>query len=92
MAQTKSGAVSKPLEYTYSVIIEPAEEGGYLARIPALNNSVTEGETMEEARVMAKDLIEGYIQSLLMDSLPIPIEEGSLAGEKITARVSVHAR
>jgi predicted RNase H-like HicB family nuclease len=35
--------------YEYTVIFEPAEEGGYLAHVPALNGLTTEGETLEEA-------------------------------------------
>jgi antitoxin HicB len=33
---------------------------------------VTEGETSEEARRMAKDAIEGYLESLRQDGQPIP--------------------
>lgn len=33
---------------------------------------VTEGETLEEARTMAKDAIRAYLESLRQDGLPIP--------------------
>lgn len=79
------------MDFTYRVIFEPAEEGGYVAHIPALNNSVTQGETLEEARAMAQDLIEGYIESLIVDGLPIPQETGTLKGDTVTARISVQA-
>ncbi len=35
-------------EYEYTVIFEPAEEGGWLAHVPALNGLTTEGETWED--------------------------------------------
>jgi predicted RNase H-like HicB family nuclease len=41
---------------------EPAEEGGYVVHVPALNGAATQGETLEEAREMAKDLIIGYLE------------------------------
>jgi predicted RNase H-like HicB family nuclease len=45
----------------YTVFFLPDESGGYTAHIPALG-IVTEGETLKEARVMAKDAIEGWIE------------------------------
>lgn len=53
------------LEYT--VIYEPAEEGGYIARIPFLNDLTTQGETLEEAKQMAKDAVECYLGGLVKD-------------------------
>jgi predicted RNase H-like HicB family nuclease len=61
-------------KHKYTVIFEPAEEGGYIAHIPALNGIVTQGETLEEAEAMAIDLIEGYIETLQKKGLPIPEE------------------
>lgn len=70
-------------EYQYTILIEPAEEGGYIVTIPALDHIVTQGETLEEARRMAKDLIQGYLECLIKDGEPIPIERG-LREEKVT--------
>ena len=49
--------------YRYTVVFEPAEEGGYVVHVPALGGAATQGETFEEAREMAKDLIAGYLRS-----------------------------
>ena len=59
-------------QYEYTVIIEPAEEGGYLARVPALDDLTTEGETLEEVKDMVQDATKGYLQTLKDNSLPIP--------------------
>ena len=59
-------------EYCYTVLFEPAEEGGYVVTCPALPGLVTEGETLEEARTMAKDAIRAYLESLRKDGLPLP--------------------
>jgi antitoxin HicB len=62
-------------EYTYTVLFEPAEEGGFVVTCPALPGLVTEGDTIEEARAMAQDAIRGYIESLRKDHLPIPSDK-----------------
>lgn len=59
-------------EYSYTVLFEPAEEGGYVVTCPALPGVVTQGESLEEARAMAADAIRGYLESLTKDGLPIP--------------------
>jgi len=59
-------------EYRFTVLYEPAEEGGYVVTCPALPGLVTEGETLEEAREMARDAIRAHLESLKKDALPIP--------------------
>ncbi len=59
-------------QHTFTLLFEPAEEGGYVVTAPALPGLVTEGDTLEEAREMAKDAIRGYMESLRKDGLPIP--------------------
>ncbi len=59
-------------QYSFTLLFEPAEEGGYVVTCPALPGLVTEGDTLAEARSMAKDAIEGYIESLQKDGQPIP--------------------
>jgi predicted RNase H-like HicB family nuclease len=61
-------------QYKYTVIFEPAEEGGYIVHVPALPGVVTEGDTFEEAKSMAKDAIKGYIETLQKKHSPIPAE------------------
>jgi antitoxin HicB len=59
-------------EYSYTVIFEPAPEGGYVVRCPALPGLVTEGDTLAQAKEMARDAIRAYLESLRMDGEPIP--------------------
>ncbi len=61
--------------YSYTVLFEPAEEGGYVVSCPALPGLVTEGDTLREARAMAKDAIALYLESLRADGLPIPSDK-----------------
>lgn len=39
----------------FTIIFEPAEEGGFTAYIPEVPGAVSEGETIEEAREMVLD-------------------------------------
>ena len=48
----------------YTVIFEPAEEGGFVVHVPALPGCHTQGETLDEAYKMAQDAISVYIETL----------------------------
>ncbi|OGF56441.1 MAG: hypothetical protein A2Z21_03575 [Candidatus Fraserbacteria bacterium RBG_16_55_9] len=78
------------MEYTYTVIYEPAEDDGYLVHVPALNGATTHGTTKAEARAMAKDMIQGYIESLLKGGqLPPEESKGAYRGERVTVKIRV---
>ena len=76
-------------QYRYTVLFEPAEEGGYVVTCPSLPGLVTEGDTLEEAREMAVDAIRGYIESLVKDGLPFPPEDPLPLGNIIKETVAV---
>lgn len=78
-------------EYSYTVLFEPAEEGGYTVTVPALPGLVTEGDTLEEARAMARDAIRCYLESLQKDSLPVPADI-ELRDEPVKEKVTVALR
>ncbi|MBI3619201.1 type II toxin-antitoxin system HicB family antitoxin [Candidatus Peregrinibacteria bacterium] len=48
----------------FTVVLEPAEEGGYVVHVPTLPGCHTQGETIEEAEANAKEAIECYLLSL----------------------------
>ena len=48
----------------FTVILEPAEEGGFNVSIPALDGCFTQGETEEEALENAKEAILCYLEGL----------------------------
>jgi antitoxin HicB len=64
-------------EVTYTVHIESAEEGGFVAFFPALPGCHTQGETLEEVIAMAKDALSGYLECLVVHGDPIPSEKAS---------------
>ncbi len=59
-------------KYAYSVVLEPAEEGGFIVHVPALPEVCTEGDTEAEALAMAKDAIELVIASRIERGEPVP--------------------
>ena len=57
--------------YEYDVVFEPNGDG-YTVTVPAIPEIVTEGSTIAEARMMAKDAILCVLEAALKekDSLP----------------------
>jgi predicted RNase H-like HicB family nuclease len=59
-------------EHAYNILLQPEPEGGYTVTCPSLPGLVTYGGTLEEARAMAVEAVEAYLESLQMDDEPIP--------------------
>jgi len=53
---------------TYTVIFEPAVEGGFVAMAPALPGCLSEGQTFEETKHNIQDAIIGYLAVLKEDA------------------------
>jgi len=73
--------------FNYTVIFEPAEEGGFIVYVPSLPGCNTQGETLDEAYKMAQDAIYGYIKILqeMKKEIPREIKESIIA--KIPVKV-----
>ncbi len=73
-ASTSSEGCSKEAPVRrYTVLLYP-EEGGYSALVPVLGVA-TQGDTVEDALAMARDLIEVTLNGLIEDNEPVPEEE-----------------
>ena len=59
----------------YTVIIHPAEEGGYWTEVPALSGCFSQGETVEEAIENTRDAIECHLACLREEGQEIVAEE-----------------
>ncbi|MDW8326986.1 MAG: type II toxin-antitoxin system HicB family antitoxin [Anaerolineales bacterium] len=64
--------------YQYTVVIEPDEEGGFHAFVPALPGCHSFGETVDEARANITEAIELHVEGLAADGEAIPIEREPL--------------
>jgi antitoxin HicB len=72
MVRAKPSA-SGPVIHTFTAVIEPDEEdGGYVVTFPAIPDLATQGETVEEARLMAEDCLRGYLEVLRETGRPLP--------------------
>ena len=49
---------------TYKIHLHKEPEGGYTVIVPALPGCVTWGESIEHATLMAREAIDGYIETL----------------------------
>ena len=76
---------------TYTLRIEPAEEGGYSVFVPALPGCFTQGDSYEEAVAMAQEAVEGYLEALAKAGEPIPPEPQPTAALTTSIRVRAPA-
>lgn len=56
----------------YRVLVEPDEDGGFVAEVPSLPGCITQGSTRAEAIENVKEAIAGYLESLEAHGEPIP--------------------
>ena len=61
----------------YRVLIEPDEDGVFVAEVPALPGCISQGQTRDEAIRNIKEAIALYLESLEAhnDAVPPPITE-----------------
>ena len=57
---------------TYTFVFDPDPEGGFVVTCPALPGLVTHGETLDEARNMARDAMEGMIEAMIEEGENVP--------------------
>jgi predicted RNase H-like HicB family nuclease len=50
------------------VVLEPSEEGGYTATVPALPGCISEGETRDEALTNIQEAIQLYLEPVEDDA------------------------
>jgi predicted RNase H-like HicB family nuclease len=56
----------------YRVLIEPDEDGVYVAEVPALPGCISQGRTRPEAIANIKEAVAAYLESLAAHNEPIP--------------------
>jgi predicted RNase H-like HicB family nuclease len=61
----------------FRVLIEPDEDGVFVAEVPSLPGCITQGATRDEAVQNVKEAIAAYLESLKAhdDPVPPPISE-----------------
>ena len=59
---------------SYTVVIEPAEEGGFWAYAPALPGCFTQAASLDEVVRLAQEAVGGFVEMLAKLGKPIPFE------------------
>ena len=73
---------------TYTIKIDPAEEGGYVVTVPALPGCVTQGESYEEAVINAEECVQGFLEALVKAGQPLPREPHPMKSVVTSIKVS----
>jgi antitoxin HicB len=60
------------LTRTFTIVLEPEQEGGFTVRVPALPEIVSYGKDEQEALEMAKDAIQLVLEDRAARGEPIP--------------------
>ncbi len=60
----------------YTIVMEKGRESGFIAYCPALRGCVAQGETQRTALKNLKTAARDYIECLIEDGLPVPLEVG----------------
>jgi predicted RNase H-like HicB family nuclease len=71
----------------YTVVVHPAEEGGYWVDAPALPGCYSQGETVEEALESIREAIEAHLEVIREEGKPIP-EEAGLVVQQVEVAVA----
>ncbi len=58
--------------FSYTIVFEPVEKGGFVVSVPALPGCYTQGDTYDEAIAMARDAIQLWVEDLAGDGPRIP--------------------
>lgn len=69
----------------YTVVVEREDVGGFSVSVPDLPGCASQGETEEEALANIREAIEGYIEGLKADGLPVPEPHTTIATVEIKA-------
>ena len=79
----------------YNVLLRQGNESGFVATVPALPGCISQGKTKRQALRNIREAIAVYIEALLEDGLPVPLEAGNTIVEvepyRYAARRSIRA-
>jgi len=80
--------MSKQKIYSFAVIVESCEEGGFFAQCPAFQGCHVEGETYEETMSEMRNSINAFIEDYLKNGEEIPDDEFTITSLKVAMGAS----
>jgi predicted RNase H-like HicB family nuclease len=72
------GVMSEATMRSYHVVLEPDQDGGYVAVVPAFPGCYSQGDTVQEALANARDAIALTVDDMRAHGEPIPDPSGEL--------------
>lgn len=66
-------------DHAYTVVIEPAEDGGFCVYVPDLPGCVSAGDTPDEALANIREAMQGHIELMRESGEPIPTAKTTAA-------------
>ncbi len=58
--------------YEFTLIYQPLPDGGYEVNVPSLPEVFAHGDTLEEARENARDMLQFVVESMVVTGETIP--------------------
>ena len=71
------------MEYTFKVIVEECEEGGFHTECPAFQGCHVEGETYEETMSEIKRVITDFVDENRKNGEEIPVDNYTVASVRV---------
>jgi antitoxin HicB len=72
---------------SYPAVFEPADEGGYNVFFPSFQGCVTFGKTFEEAKKMAGEVLELWLEELTEEKKKIPAFKSRPIIDEVLVRI-----
>ncbi|MEO8637619.1 MAG: type II toxin-antitoxin system HicB family antitoxin [Candidatus Taylorbacteria bacterium] len=69
--------------YNFTAVFERNEHDGYTVVVPSLPGLVTEGKNLDDAKKMATEAIQCYLEGLKVDRQKVPVE-GDIASLRLS--------
>ena len=66
------------MQRSFRLILTPEAEGGYTVTVPSLPGCVTWGKDVPEAKAMAREAIDLYIEDMVAHNEEVPDDSESL--------------
>lgn len=76
----------------YHTIFEPAIEGGYNVSFPSFPGCVTFGQTFEEAKTKAQEVLELWLEELADEGIKIPISKFHPIVDEVKVALPIKAK
>ncbi|MDP3772493.1 MAG: type II toxin-antitoxin system HicB family antitoxin [bacterium] len=75
----------------YTIILRPEPEGGFTVFVPSLPGCITYGKDLDEAKKMAREAIELYLEDMQANGETIPKDAEAYFGSVEIALKPLHS-